>query len=122
MKVFKNDIIDDLSYFLFKNGSYKNKTVITKDEIENALKELNELNKITIAENKYGSLCVYLSYYYYIENEIVKLLKNILREPKEAICLKEDIDKFLMQKTLYTCPFEETISTMEEICNKAKNM
>lgn len=40
----------------------------------------------------------------------------------KAIDLKEDIDKFLMQKTLYTCPFEETISMMEGICNKANNM
>ena len=36
----------------------------------------------------------------------------------KAIDLKEDIDKFLMQETLETYPFEETVSIMGKICDE----
>ncbi len=50
------------------------------------------------------------------------LIKGANSKIDKAIELKDDIDKLLVQETLDTYPFEDTVSIMKEISSKPNEM
>lgn len=85
-----------LQNFLMKQGSYReDKHIITSQEIQEALMELKEQDKVIIELNDAGEECVYLQNFNFIENRIVTLLKKLLEESKTSLCPTSQIDDFI---------------------------
>lgn len=93
--IIKDKMIEELEEFLSNYGSFP--TVgISEEVIENAIVSLRKNYKIVIEKNKDGQECIYRKDYNNIENGIVDLLYKLIHEDVEPLCLKEDIDEFLV--------------------------
>jgi len=91
--IYKDDLLNNINPFLNTYSAYKD-VYIEKEIIEQGLNELKSEQKIVI--DKYeDSEVIYLTKYYYIENEIIKLLKNHLQATKMFVVKTEDIDDFI---------------------------
>jgi len=91
-----NEIKSSLDYFLKRVGSYKSEEELLKmEEIESALKELKQEEKIVIEINEKEEQCVYLNNFHFIENRLVHLLKQLLEEPKTTLLTTSQIDTFI---------------------------
>lgn len=99
--IYKTALQKELASFLSIIKTYSNEEAISTKVIDTALAELVQENKIIIslAEDSegYSTECIYLRFYYNLENKIVSLLKDILVEKKAPICTKSDIRDFITE-------------------------
>lgn len=90
------EIKETLPLFLSKQGSFKNmEFALTTDLINKAISELKTQEKIVVELNEDEEECVYLLNFHFIENRIVKLLKQLVEEPKRQLCTDDQIDAFI---------------------------
>lgn len=90
------EIKDSLETFLIKHGAFKGDSFpIERNQIEKAIKELKEQEKVVIEVNNDEEECVYLNNFHFIENRIVTLLKQLLEESKAPLCSTSQIDDFI---------------------------
>lgn len=96
---FEDELKEALNDFLYKNGAYKDieQPKLEIIQIDNAINELLIEEKIKIEKSlkEKERRCIYTSYLNYIENTIIKRLKDLTEEFKTPICTKTDIDKFI---------------------------
>lgn len=92
------EILSSLSDFLLKHGAYqddKKDYSISAKEIEIALMDLKNSDRIVIETNQAGEECVFLKKFHFIENRIVELLKHLIEEPKPPACTTAQIQEFI---------------------------
>lgn len=98
MFVFKEEILKNLPAFLDEYGAFeteKNNDKISLKEIKVGLGDLVILRTLDTEVNNDGEECVYISYYRYIENKIVEMVSNLIRDVHCKFCSKSDIDNFI---------------------------
>lgn len=87
--IYKDRIMKELSSHLARFGSYRN-TQLSNQEIELAIDTLTKMKKLKIEHDKNSKVCVYISYYEYIETSIIKKIKSMMAD-KVNKKTKEDI-------------------------------
>ena len=92
--IYKDVLFNELNDYLKKVGFYKD-NLLPPEEIRAGISNLTELGSITIETDKNYVECIYLSFFNYIENNIVKNLKRIMTEWKTPFCVDKQIDDFL---------------------------
>lgn len=93
--VYEKDIIDNLSSFLKKHGAFEKYEVLSEDEVKLALKNLDINKRIKKDVDANGNKITYISFYKFIEDEIVRLLNDMVNQQVPYICYKRDIDAFI---------------------------
>lgn len=93
--VYEKDIIDDLSSFLKKYGAFEKYEALSEDEVKLALKNLDINKRIKKDIDSNGNKITYISFYKFIEDEIVRLLNDMVNQQVPYICYKRDIDAFI---------------------------
>lgn len=93
--VYKSDIINNLSSFLEVYGAFKETITLSEDEIKLALKSLNINKRIKEDIDNNDNKVIYVPFYKFIEDEIVRLLKQMVNMQLPYLCYKKDIDNFI---------------------------
>lgn len=91
--VYKSDIINKLSLFLQNHGAFKEDLTLSEDEINLALKSLKANKRIDVDNN--GNKIIYISFYKFVEDEIVRLLNKMINTQLPYLCYKKSIDNFI---------------------------
>jgi exodeoxyribonuclease V alpha subunit len=89
--VLKNELIEELSEFMNKFGSYHVKHKITHDIIKGAIADLEAEGKVIVSVHDNNEICVYLKELYDVETGVANIVSGMVLE-------KIKIDKELMSK------------------------
>lgn len=95
--VYKKALLTNLNRFVEKAGCYKTSS-LTENDIEMALESLRAGEKPRIYEVKHetnNEICIYLGYYNYVENQIVKKIEEMIHTFKNPFCSKEEVINFI---------------------------
>lgn len=97
MFVFRKTLDNNINWFLDTYGAdaFKNNNKIDMDELDTAIEELQSIYKIKIEYDKDKKPCVYLHYFNFVENQIVKLLTKMKDNFSKWICDATDLDAYL---------------------------
>lgn len=74
-------LVDNLSQFLRRVGSYGIFQDIDKEKIKESMTYLEQMKKISIMKDNSGNDCVYLSYYHHVEKKIVDYITDMNTMP-----------------------------------------
>lgn len=103
MFVYEKDIIEKLPQFLYQYGSFGGNYTITNDEIKLVLNSLISFDKKLVSESTLlGDKAIYINFYNFIEDEIVKHLYCAIENVNPINSYNKDIDKFLKTYELKT--------------------
>lgn len=102
MFVYEKDILEKLPQFLCQYGGFNEDYTITNDEIKMSLNLLTIDKKIVIEDIECDYQIVYIAFYKFIEDKIVKYLDKMINAPTPHICYARDIDAFINSYELKT--------------------
>ncbi len=102
MFVYEKDIIEKLSSFISEHGGFNEDYTISEDEIKLSLNLLLIDNKVAIEDTEDENRIIYITFYKFIEDEIVRYLDNIVNAPIKHICNAEEVNKFIEVYELQT--------------------
>lgn len=90
-------LINDFSSgrFLSEHGSYPEEPMVSKELVEELLKELIDEGVIVQAQSKSGDYYLYTPEYFYIEENIIKGLQYLMQSTIPPFCSNNDIDRFI---------------------------
>ncbi len=96
--VYKYDFINELSDYLNKFGAYNKNTLLEKEEIEKAINSLIKEEIVAIEKDKDDNICIYPKFYLDMENRIVEIIEEILKQNNTKIAPSLEIKDYLERK------------------------
>lgn len=94
--VYRETLYSEFSSFLSKHGVYKVQDVISKEQLDSALNDLQKNNKISVENDPIGT-CIYLTYCYAVEDVTVSLLKTPLNQEIHSLATNDQLHKVITE-------------------------
>lgn len=92
--IYKEEILNNLNGFLKQYGAFGDDIVICK-EIRPAIEELVLQKKIVIEENNDSEECIYITFYRHMEDEVVRIIKDMSENCVEISYFEHNIEKII---------------------------
>lgn len=100
--VYKKALLSGLNRYIERAGCYKTSSLNELD-IEMALESLRSGENSRIYEVRHetnGEICIYLGYYNYVENQIVKKVEEMIHTYKNPFCTEDMVNDFILDYEL----------------------